>query len=95
MPIVYVDHAVRDYDEWKRMFDSDPVGRRASGVRSHRVLRATEDPNHVLIELEFETTDEAETFRAKLEELWATAGPRLGLESPTVRVVDVVEREDY
>ena len=45
MPTLMVTHAVRDYDVWKQMFDSDPLGREASGVRGHRVMRASDDPN--------------------------------------------------
>ena len=26
-------HTVSDYAEWKKIFDSDPLGREASGVR--------------------------------------------------------------
>jgi len=95
MPILQVDHGVRDFDTWKQAFDSDPVGRKAGGVRRHRIVRATDDPNYVIIELEFDTLDEAESFREKLTEMWSTAGPRLGLERPSARVVDVVERKDY
>ena len=95
MPILQIDHGVRDFGTWKQAFDSDPVGRKAGGVRRHRIVRATDDPNYVIIELEFDTLDEAESFREKLTEMWSTAGPRLGLERPSARVVDVVERKDY
>jgi hypothetical protein len=95
MPTLLVTHAVRDYDEWKQMFDSDPLGREESGVRGHRILQAVDDPNDVTIELDFDTADRAESLRARLEEMWKTAGPRLGLERPTARVVEVVERKDY
>ena len=95
MPTLLVTHAVRDYDEWKNAFDGDPLGREASGVRQHRILRAADDPNHVTIELDFDTADEAESLRERLQEMWTTAGPRLGLESPQARVFDAVERKDY
>ena len=95
MPTLVVTHAVRDYDAWKEMFDSDPLGREASGVRGHRIMRANDDPNDVTIELDFGTTQEAESLRERLQEMWTTAGPRLGLESPRARVVEVVERQDY
>jgi hypothetical protein len=90
-----VTHAVRDYDAWKQTFDSDPLGREASGVRRHRIMRANDDPNDVTIELDFDTTQEAEGLRERLLELWTTAGPRLGLGSPRARVVEVVEIKDY
>jgi hypothetical protein len=86
---------VRDFDAWKDMFDSDPVGRVASGVRRHRILRATDDPDDVTIELDFDTTEEAESFRGRLQEMWTTGGPRLGLDKPQARVLDEVDRRDY
>jgi hypothetical protein len=95
VPILQVEHAVRDYDVWKQAFDGDPIGREAGGVRHHRIVRANDDPNRVMIELEFDTTDEAERFRTKLEEMWVDAGPRLGLESPSAQIVDVAEQKSY
>ena len=95
MPILRIDHAVRDFDLWKQAFDNDPVGREAGGVRHHRIARASDDRNYVIIELEFETMDEAETFSEKLRQLWSEAGPRLGLENPSARIIDVVESKDY
>jgi hypothetical protein len=95
MPTLLVSHRVRDFDEWKQMFDNDPLGRAASGVRRHRILRASDHPNDVTVELDFDTAPEAESLRDRLQEMWATAGPRLGLESPRAWVVDIVERKDY
>ena len=95
MPTLVVTHVVRDFDAWKEMFESDPLGREASGVRAHRILRAADDPNDLTIELDFDTTEEAEGLRGRLQEMWTTAGPRLGLENPRARVFDEVERKDY
>ena len=95
MPTLVVTHVVRDFDAWKELFDSDPLSREASGVRRHRITRATDDPNDVTIELDFDTMREAESLRGRLEEMWVTGGARLGLESPNARVVDEVERKDY
>jgi hypothetical protein len=95
MPTLQIDHRVRDYDTWKQAFDSDPVGREAGGVRAHRISRLADDPQYVVVELDFESHGEAEAFAEKLRALWAEAGPRLGLESPTARVLEHVERVDY
>jgi heme-degrading monooxygenase HmoA len=95
MPTLQIEHGVRDFDAWKQAFDSDPVGREAGGVRSYRVLRPTEDPQRVIIHLDFDTTAEAEAFHEKLRGLWAGAGASLGLENPHARVVEVVESVAY
>ena len=91
MHVLRVDHRVRDFDAWKLVFDSDPVGREAGGVRAYRVARPADDPNHVLVDLDFESAGEAEAFAERLRAIWVDAGPRLGLESPTARVLEVVE----
>jgi hypothetical protein len=91
VPTLQIDHRVRDFDRWKEAFDGDPVGRRAGGVRAYRVSRFADDPNRVLVDLEFESVAEAEAFAERLRRLWVEAGPRLGLESPTARVLETVE----
>ena len=95
MFVLQVEHRVADYARWKGAFDSDPVGREAGGVRAHRVGRDVSDPDLVLIELEFDDSAAAEAFAERLRGLWVEAGPRLGLESPTARVVEIVESTSY
>jgi hypothetical protein len=95
MPVLQIQHAVRDFDAWKRAFDSDPLGRRQSGARRYRILRAADDPNFVVIELEFDTTDEADAYAEKLRELWGRIGDELGLTGPHARTLEPVETEEY
>jgi hypothetical protein len=66
MPVLQIEHAVRDFDAWKAAFDSDPIGRESGGVRRYRILRPVDDPNYVVVDLEFDTSGEAEAFRASL-----------------------------
>jgi hypothetical protein len=96
MPILQIEHAVRDFDRWKEAFDNDPVGREQGGVRRYRILRATDDPNFVVIDLEFDGADEATAFQDKLHELWSGgATERLGLQSPQARIMEEVEAKEY
>ena len=88
MHILRIEHGVRDFDAWKKAFDSDPVGREAGGVRRYRVLRAEDDPNHALVDLEFDDAATAEAFLASLRQLW---GRVEGLTAPSGRIVEVVE----
>lgn len=91
MPTLQIDHRVRHFERWKEAFDADPVGREVGGVRGYRVSRLADDPSHVVVDLEFGSRAEAEAFAERLRRLWADAGPRLGLESPTARVLETVE----
>ena len=110
MYILCIEHPVPDYEAWKAAFDSDPIGRERSGVRRYRVLRATDDPNYVMLELEFDTFSEAEAFKASLggvefDSASETEAVRAALEDPTtppeathglrVRINKVVEAKDY
>lgn len=44
MPILRIEHAVPDFNGWKRAFDSVPADRKWAGVRRYHVLRSLEDP---------------------------------------------------
>jgi hypothetical protein len=92
MHILRIEHAVPDFDAWKNAFDSDPVGREEGGVRAYRVLRAADDPNYALIDLDFDDRGAAEHFLAKLRELWGRVDV---MRDPTARIVEVVERGQY
>jgi hypothetical protein len=93
--ILHVEHAVGSFEAWKRAFDSDPVGRKRSGVRRYRVLRATEDPNYVMIDLEFEGSNEAKAFRAVLRKLWDSEEAQELMHNPQLRIVELVETQEY
>lgn len=92
MYVLRIEHAVPDYDGWKRAFDGDPMGREKSGVRRHRVLRSLDDPNFVMIDLEFDTAAQAEAMMAGLQKLW---GRVQVMRDPRARIVEVVENRDY
>ena len=95
MAILQIEHRVRDFNAWKQAFDNDPIGREQGGVRRYRILRALDDPNFVVIELEFDGSDEAESFQAALRDLWGRVGDSLGLEGPQARIVEAVETKEY
>jgi len=54
MTILRIERAVRNFDVWKKTFDSDPLGRKKLGVWCYRILRPTDNPNYVMIDLEFD-----------------------------------------
>jgi len=55
-----------DYDRWRPMFDQDKPRAREDAV-VQRVLRSTDDPNEVFIYLEFQTLEDADEARNRLE----------------------------
>lgn len=96
MPTLQLEHPIRDFAMWKAAFDRDPIDREGLGVRRHRVFRPLDDPNYVVVELEFDTTAEADACGVALRELWSSreAAPAL-VGSPRVRIVETVEDREY
>ena len=81
-----------DFGAWKQAFDSDPIGREQGGVRAYRAMRASDDQNYALIDLEFDDASAAEAFLEKLRELWGRVDV---MYDPTARIVEVVDGGQY
>ncbi len=87
-------HTVSDYAEWKKIFDSDPLGREASGVRRVSIERPVDDAHTVIGELEFDTLGEAETFAGRLQEVWK--GPaRSTVADAGLRITEVLVQQEF
>jgi hypothetical protein len=92
--IMVMNFEVDDFDAWKELFDSDPVGRAASGAVSHVVSRAVENANEGFVRVEFPTTEQATAFREKL--LASGALERGGMRLKTgPTVAEVVDQQTY
>ena len=97
MYLLQIGHRINDFDTWKEAFDRFSGLRQQSGMRRHRVLQPTDDPNYVIIDLEFDSPSEAEALLAALRRnVWSTreAAPAL-IGDPQTRVVEAVEVKDY
>jgi hypothetical protein len=87
-------HTVTDYGEWKKVFDSDPLGREASGVRRLDIERPVDDEKRVIGHLEFDTLGEAETFATRLEGVWKGAGSSV-VSDAGYTLTEILETCDY
>lgn len=94
MPILRIEHPVPNYDGWKSAFDSDPVGRERSGVRRYQILRSMDDPNFVMIDLEFDTREQAEALLAAMREIWSQIEGTI-MSNPQAHIVEVAESKEY
>ncbi len=93
---VQISYPVRDFDAFKRVFDSDPAGRAASGARTVRLFRDTDDQNSVGVLLDFDTKDAATVFLERLRsEVWDKPEVigQLMTAAPTARILEEVARE--
>ena len=90
MVVLQIEHKVQSFDGWKRAFDNDPINRRKSGVLNYSIFRPINDPNYVLIHLEFSTITEAEDTLAALRNLWSKVEGQIMM-NPQTRILDLVE----
>ena len=51
-----------------------------------------DDPSYVMVDLEFESAGEAESFRAALFDLWSRVDV---IRDPQIRIDELVETKDY
>ncbi len=94
MYMLRIEHSVLNYDGWKQAFDSDPVGRKAAGVRRYRVLRGSDKPDHIMIDLEFDTQQQAEALLAGLRVVWGRIEGQIIL-APEAHIAEIVETKEY
>jgi len=94
MYLLRIEHPVPNYVGWKQAFDSDPVGREKLGVRRYQILRAVDDPNYVMIDLEFDTAREAEALLAAMRVVWGQVDGKI-IHGPKARIVEAVEIKQY
>jgi hypothetical protein len=90
MYVLRIEHPVPDFMGWKKAFDSDPVDRKKSGVRRYRILRPVDNPNYVMIDLDFDTVKEAETLLGAMRGVWGRVEGTV-MTDPKARIVETVE----
>ena len=95
MPTLHIEHQVADFNTWKQAFDGDPAGRERSGVRRYSISQVIDDPNYVMIDLEFDTKSEAEGLLAAMRDVWRVVEPRGLVVGPQARIVETVETKEY
>ena len=72
MATLHIEHRITDFDTWSTAFTRFADARRNAGVRGHRVQRPVDDPAYVVIDFDFDTTDEAAAFLGFLStKVWA------------------------
>ena len=94
MFILQIEHPVPDFNGWKKAFDSDPLNRRGSGVKSYRIFRVADDPNQVVIELEFDDLDKATDMNEALKQLWNRVQGSV-INNPQSRILETAEIVQY
>lgn len=94
MIVLQIEHKVANFAGWKQAFDSDPVGRERLNVRRYRILRAVDDENFAIIELEFDNVSDAEALLAAMQAVWGRVQGSL-IDSPRTRIAELVDTREY
>jgi hypothetical protein len=76
MPMLLTDYRVQDVVGWRAIFNQDPMGHARHGVTRHWIYQDCEDPNHIMVSLEFPSAQEAKRFRKALQPVWQVSGAR-------------------
>ncbi len=94
MIVLQIEHKIQSFDSWKEVFDSDPIHREKSGVRSYRIYRPADNSNYVIIDLEFDNLKESENVLVALQKLWTKVDGKI-MVNPQTRILDIIERKEY
>ena len=94
MIVLQIEHPVPDFTVWKNAFDNDPVNRKQAGVKRYTIFRQADDPNYVIIELEFDDLSQAEAMLSALQKLWNQVEGMIMM-SAKARIIEFVESEEY
>jgi hypothetical protein len=92
---LHIEHPITDYDQWSSAFDGFAEARRHAGVRGHRVQQPVDDPKYIVIDLDFETIDQATAFLDFLTtQVWSSPerSPGLGGTPRTMILESVAEK---
>lgn len=92
MPTLHIDHAISDLAVWRDAFEPLRDLRRQAGVTHETVRQPIDDPNRIIVDLEFDTADSARAFREFLEtNIWSTPANSPALVgSPTAIILETV-----
>jgi hypothetical protein len=85
-----IEHKISSYDEWKKAFDSDPINRKKSGVKRYRIYRPGDDEMFVIIELDFDQSEQAQTTQIALQKMFGNIEGRLVFDART-KILNLVE----
>jgi quinol monooxygenase YgiN len=59
-----VIHTVGEYEKWKKVFDEDAATRKSSGSMGGRLYRSADNPNQMIVQMDWESAEKAHQFAA-------------------------------
>ena len=93
MFILQIEHEVPRFDGWKKAFENDPADRKKAGVQHYKIFQRTDNPNFVIIDLEFEELKSAENMLVSLQALWKNVDGKI-IMNPKSRILRLIESKN-
>ncbi|HEY8217604.1 MAG TPA: hypothetical protein VIH82_10745 [Acidimicrobiia bacterium] len=92
MATLHIEHPITDLDTWLAAFNRFGDARREAGVTAQRVHQPVDDQQYIVVDLEFETVDDAARFKEFLETVvWQSRDLSPGLAgTPRALVLEAV-----
>lgn len=92
MKVIEINHTVRDFNQWKAVFDEFPP--KVGGATFHRIDRNVDNPNNITVLAGFATTEAARAFADNPD--LKKAMDRAGVTgTPRIEIYDEVESVQY
>ena len=88
MAYVLIEHRVGDFEIFKEVFLDDAERRERLGSRGGVVFRVADDPDNVIVMLEWETVEGAREFAGSLELEQAMEWSTSNVATPRVTVLE-------
>ncbi len=88
MAYVLIEHLVGDYETFKKVYLDDGERRQRIGSKGGKVFRASDDPNDIIIVLEWDDIAHAREFAASLELHEAMQWSTSNVATPRVTVME-------
>jgi hypothetical protein len=93
MATLHIEHPITDLETWLGAFGRFAEARTRAGVKAQRVHQPIDDENYIYVELDFDSSEEADAFKDFLETtVWSSTDASPGLRgAPRARVLTKVE----
>jgi hypothetical protein len=89
---LHIEHAITDLETWLDAFNRFEEPRKQAGVTAQRIHQPVDDDKYIYVELDFDSTEQAEGFKTFLEtNVWTNeeASPALA-GTPRARILTEV-----
>ena len=93
MPLILVRHTVSDFATWKPSYDEHAAMRKDAGSKGGQVFRSADNPQEVVVLLEWDDLQNAKAFAASAD-LRAAMEQAGVVGQPDILFLDEIEQSD-